>query len=66
MVKLVVAVASSRQMLEATGRRPTVRGRRRVKTLESSPDGDVMGEVAEIICAQQLNNRSGVWAAHRR
>ena len=21
----------------------------------------VMGEVSEIICAQQLNNRSGVW-----
>jgi len=65
-MKLVVAVASSRQMLEATGRRPTVRSRRRMKTLESSPDGDGDGGVAEIICAQQLNNRSGVWAAHRR
>jgi hypothetical protein len=36
-----------------------------MKTLESSPDGDGDGEIAEIICAQQLNNLGGVWAAHR-
>jgi hypothetical protein len=35
-----------------------------MKTLESSPDGDGDGDGRgrRIICAQQLNNRSGVWA----
>lgn len=43
MVKVVVAVAKSRQMLEAAEEGPTMIGRGKMKTLELSPDDGGVG-----------------------